>query len=86
MISFKKNFSLQKRIKESSRVRDKYPDRIPVICEKNETCNIENIDKNKYLVPSNLSIGQFIYIITDINIYIYIIMLIINKGYFLKGS
>ena len=35
---------------ESSKIRSKYPDRIPVIVQKVETSNIERIDKRKYLV------------------------------------
>jgi GABA(A) receptor-associated protein len=34
----------------------KYPDRIPVICEKNERSDIATIDKKKYLVPSDLTV------------------------------
>lgn len=48
---------------ESERIRQKYPDRIPVICEKAEKSDIGNIDKKKYLVPADLTVGQFIYVI-----------------------
>ena len=65
---FKENFSLYERKKESERVLKKYPERIPVICEKNiiskNTTTL--LDKNKYLVPHDLTIGQFIYIIRKI--------------------
>jgi len=37
-------------------VPQKYPDRIPVICEKNERSDIATIDKKKYLVPSDLTV------------------------------
>jgi len=45
-------------------ILNKYPDRIPVICEKshNDTITPE-IDKQKYLVPNDLTVGQFIYVI-----------------------
>jgi len=55
--------SLDKRKAESSKIRSKYPDRIPVICEKAEKSNIPEIDKKKYLVPSDLTVGQFVYVI-----------------------
>ncbi|XP_057463895.1 autophagy-related protein 8C-like [Actinidia eriantha] len=48
---------------ESSRIREKYPDRIPVIVEKAERSDIPDIDKKKYLVPADLSIGQFVYVV-----------------------
>ena len=62
---FKKNYSLEERKKESIRVMGKYSDRIPVICEKHERASIvlPQVDKYKYLVPSDLTIGQFIYVI-----------------------
>jgi len=36
---------------------------VPVICEKVENSDIPEIDKRKYLVPVDLSIGQFVYVI-----------------------
>ncbi len=49
---------------EAKRIRAKYPDRIPVIVEKDpRDKNIEDIDKKKYLVPGDLTIGQFQYVI-----------------------
>lgn len=77
---------LAKRQAESARIRDKYPDRIPIIVEhaaKDRTglatigmslplqipaplpivlpfCLSYSIDKNKYLVPADLTIGQFV--------------------------
>lgn len=63
MSSFKHDFSLKQRSEESSRVLEKFPQRIPVIVEKDERSMVNNIDKKKYLVPGDLTIGQFIYII-----------------------
>ena len=34
----------------------KYNDRIPVICEKNDKSDIDTIDKKKYLVPNDLTV------------------------------
>jgi hypothetical protein len=36
--------------------RQKYNDRIPVICEKNDKSDIDTIDKKKYLVPNDLTV------------------------------
>ena len=63
MISFKENFQLQKRKKESISIMKKYPNRIPVIVEKVGSSDIPDIDKHKYLVPSDLTVGQFQFVI-----------------------
>ena len=52
-----------KRIEESSRIISKYPDRIPVIVEKTGGSDIPDIDKCKFLVPKDLTVGQFVYVI-----------------------
>lgn len=61
--SFKNKYNFQARQYESNRVLTRYPDRIPIICEKNDNCNMQDIDKHKYLAPIDLTCGQFIYII-----------------------
>lgn len=60
---FKEEHPLEKRQAEAARIRDKYPDRIPVIVEKAEKSDIPDIDKKKYLVPADLTVGQFVYVI-----------------------
>lgn len=61
---FKDAQTFESRKNEANRVRTKYPNRIPVIVERAENCNeIEIIDKKKYLVPTDLTMGQFIYVI-----------------------
>lgn len=61
--TFKEVHPFEKRRSEASRIRAKYPDRVPVIIEKIDNSNIPNIDKNKYLVPDELTIGQLMYVI-----------------------
>jgi GABA(A) receptor-associated protein len=60
--SFKERFELTKRKLEAKRVREKYPDRIPIIVETANTTNLI-LDKNKYLCPGDVTCGQFIYVI-----------------------
>ncbi|KAF4576860.1 ubiquitin-like protein atg8 [Pleurotus pulmonarius] len=60
---FKDEHPFEKRKAEAERIRQKYPDRIPVICEKADRTDIPTIDKKKYLVPSDLTVGQFVYVI-----------------------
>ncbi|GAA5982691.1 hypothetical protein JCM11641_002338 [Rhodosporidiobolus odoratus] len=60
---FKDEHVFEKRKAEAERIRQKYPDRIPVICEKADKTDIPAIDKKKYLVPADLTVGQFVYVI-----------------------
>ncbi|KAK7185372.1 autophagy protein 8 [Paraphaeosphaeria sporulosa] len=60
---FKDEHPFEKRKAEAERIRQKYNDRIPVICEKVEKSDIATIDKKKYLVPADLTVGQFVYVI-----------------------
>ncbi|GES78331.1 autophagy-like protein 8 [Rhizophagus clarus] len=53
---FKDEHPFDKRKAEAERIRQKYPDRIPVICEKVEKSDIATIDKKKYLVPADLTV------------------------------
>lgn len=34
-----------------------------MICERADRSEIEDIDKKKYLVPADLTVGQFVYVI-----------------------
>ncbi|CAN6276978.1 unnamed protein product, partial [Urochloa humidicola] len=61
--AFKLEQPLEKRQSEANRIREKYPDRIPVIVEKAERSDIPDIDKKKYLVPADLTVGQFVYVV-----------------------
>lgn len=36
---------------------------VQVICEKADRSDIPDIDKKKYLVPADLTVGQFVYVI-----------------------
>lgn len=62
--SFTKRFTLQQRIDEFKRIMRKFNDRIPIICEKNQLdFYCPDIDKHKYLVPQDITIGQFMFVI-----------------------
>jgi GABA(A) receptor-associated protein len=63
-MSFKKNYSLCQREEEANRIKEKYPDRIPIICEvdKKNSSSL-NLKKTKYLVPESLTVGQFVYVL-----------------------
>ena len=55
----KNQFSFKHRLGESQRLIAKYPDRVPIICES----KINILDKNKFLVPVDLTLGQFQFVI-----------------------
>jgi GABA(A) receptor-associated protein len=61
-MEFKAKYTLEERTKESQRLHLKYPDRIPTIVEIVGD-KLPAIDKNKYLIPSDLTVGQFMYVI-----------------------
>lgn len=62
--SFKVKHSFEKRKEEAERILAKYPQRIPVICEKDpRSHDIPNIDRQKYLVPDDLTVANFMYVI-----------------------
>jgi GABA(A) receptor-associated protein len=48
---------------ESIKIREKYPERLPIICEKDPKSHITEADKYKYLVPADFTVSQFSYII-----------------------
>jgi GABA(A) receptor-associated protein len=56
---FKDSHPFEVRCAESSKIRGKYQDRIPVIVEKVPKSSIPDIDKKKFLVPADLS-GELI--------------------------
>lgn len=49
----------EERLEESKRIKEKYPDRTPIVLIPK---NI-NFDKVKYLVPNELHLNEFIYVL-----------------------
>ena len=62
-MGFKERFDPNSRGQESSRILLKYPTRIPIIVEKHKNCKLKEINKTKYLVPKDMLMNQFIYVI-----------------------
>lgn len=60
-MNFKTKYTFGERQRECKRILQKYPDRIPIIVQTNSENLI--LDKHKYLVPIDLSIAQFLYIL-----------------------
>ena len=63
MEQYKQSHSFEKRLNESTRILGKYPERIPIIVCKADNCTLPDIDKQKYLVPKEFTLGQFIYVV-----------------------
>lgn len=63
MQDFRNQYSLEQRTSAAVSIKEKYPDRIPVIVEKQVGSSIPDIDKRKFLIPFDFTIGQFLHII-----------------------
>lgn len=62
-MTFQSSHSLEDRKKESQKMLTKYPERIPIIVEMAEGCQLAPISKNKYLAPREMLMGQFVFTI-----------------------
>ncbi|KAJ4727892.1 Autophagy-related protein [Melia azedarach] len=63
--SFKEEFTFEQRLEESRDVIAKYPDRVPVIAERYSKTDLPDMEKKKFLVPRDMSVGQFIHILSS---------------------
>jgi GABA(A) receptor-associated protein len=79
MSDFKTKFSFEQRKSEAIRIKNLYKDRIPIVIEQNKKNNMPEIDKHKFLVPVDITVGQFMQILRkridikpDAGIYIFI--------------
>ena len=61
---FREERTFEQRCEEANNVFRKYPSRIPIICERQPGCTrLPPLDKRKYLVPNDLTVAQFIFVI-----------------------
>lgn len=62
---YKKKYTLEQRQSDSSTITKRYPYRVPCIVESyaKQTKHVSQQFKNKYLVPKDLAMGQFSYIV-----------------------
>ena len=64
MSSYQKKYKFEERKAEIDKIRKKYPEKIPVVVERaDHSKNVPEIDKNKFLVPEELTVGQFMFVI-----------------------
>ena len=62
-MQFQSDHSYAERAAESARILQKYPSRKPIVVEAASGADVPPIDKHKYLVPTDITCGQFLYII-----------------------
>ena len=61
---FKRDSVFERRTKESSYLLEKYPERVPIIIERSKNSkHLTIIDKNKFLVPRELTMSQLLWVI-----------------------
>ncbi|QKF93706.1 autophagy protein atg8 ubiquitin-like protein [Fadolivirus algeromassiliense] len=60
---FKMTHTFEKRKAESTRLRETYPLQYPIILERADRTDLPEIDKKKYLLPGELTVGQFLHYI-----------------------
>ena len=56
----------EERVEESAKVRERFPDRLPVICERatnRGSSSTPELDKSRFLVPQDLTLAQLVYVI-----------------------
>jgi GABA(A) receptor-associated protein len=62
-MGFKEAYLFEKRSSEAQRILVKYKDRVPVIVEVADHEKELVLDRKKYLIPYDLTVGQFLYVI-----------------------
>ncbi len=62
-IKYREKYTIEQRRNESKNVKKKYQDRIPVIVSKDPGSELSDINKEKYLVPIEFTVGQLLTII-----------------------
>eukprot|EP00731_Ephydatia_muelleri_P027023 Em0018g1123a len=60
---YKEEKPFETRQAEAAKIREKHPDRVPVIVEKVPGGRISELDRKKYLVPGDLTVAQFMHVL-----------------------
>ena len=62
-LSFKDTNPFEQRAAESARIRAKFPGKVPIIAERAQGSELDDLDKHKFLCPSDLTVGQFVFVL-----------------------
>ena len=60
---YKQHFPLYERIKECDGLRNKFPNRIPCICEKSKRARLNTIPNYRFLIPEDSNVNQLSFIL-----------------------
>lgn len=60
---FRSKFSFDERVKKFSDIKRKYPSKLPLIVEARKE-SLLNLEQNKYLLEPDMTIGNFVYILS----------------------
>lgn len=58
---YKEKYTLEERLWQSQKIMEKYPSRLPIICDVSQ--QLPDLDKHKYLIPEDLKSETFMFII-----------------------
>jgi len=60
LFKFKADYiNTEQRRKECNKIRNQFPGKVPIICEKAPKSKLKDLDKNKYLFPGDITVSQF---------------------------
>ena len=62
-IPFKEAYSYEQRKREFVKITQSHPDKIPIIVEKIKGNSAQELDRHKFLVYRDVTVGQFMYVI-----------------------
>jgi GABA(A) receptor-associated protein len=62
-MSYISSHPFEKRLNETNKMKEKHPNCICGIVEKSAGSKLADLDKKKYLIPKDITVGQFIYVI-----------------------
>ena len=51
------NNNIENRRKDCEKIRGQFPEKVPIICERDPKSRIKDLDKSKYLVPGDLNLN-----------------------------
>ena len=60
---FKSKYNFDTRKTESDKIKLKYPNRFPIIINKSKKSDLKDIERSKFLIPGDLTMGQFMYVV-----------------------
>ena len=90
-MSYRKTLTYEARENESRKIIEQNPNKVPIICEKEPNCNLQEMQKTKYLIDKNFTISQFTSLIKqklklNSNDALFLVAKKGNKTYALSGN